>query len=310
MPDDGRVLVIGEALVDEVRQPGGEVAWHPGGSPANVAVGLARLERATDLWCSLGDDEHGRLIRGHVELSGAKLVPTTPAARTSVATATLDSRGVASYAFDLEWALAPVELCPEYRIVHTGSVAAVLDPGAQTVEAALRRLRSDALITYDPNARPALMGAPEAAARRIEGIVTLADVVKASSEDIEWLYPGAGVDEIARRWLSLGPSIVIVTLGDQGCFAATTGCQVHVDPISVTVADTVGAGDSFMAALIDGMWAHGFYGAPSRQNLAQIPQEVLIEILDRCAVAAAITVSRAGANPPSRIDLERALTQA
>ena len=297
-------LVIGEALVDVVRKPDGTQTAHAGGSPANVAFGLARLDRRVELLTSLGDDAYGALVRSHVESSGATIAPSTPAPRTSVATANLDARGVATYDFDLEWALPDGPTTqPGPLVVHTGSIAAVLEPGASAVERLVAGAREYATVTYDPNVRPSLMGDRGHAESTIERFVALSDVVKVSDEDLSWLFPAQSPADAARRWLALGPALVVVTLGSEGALAACEAGTVSVPPVRVEVADTVGAGDSFMSGLIDGLWSAGLLGGHRRDALRRIDLPTVTTILDRCARIAAITVSRSGANPPTRADL-------
>ena len=297
-------LVVGEALVDEVRAADGTVTAHPGGSPANVAIGLGRLGRDVELLTWLGADAYGTLVANHVQASDVRLAPgSTGAARTSVAAAVLDDTGAATYQFDLEWTLPDADASPGAVVVHTGSIAAVLEPGASRVLDILRDAREHATITYDPNARPSLMGAPAEALAKVQSVLALSDVVKVSDEDIEWLT-GLSPEAVAPQWLELGPRIIVVTRGGEGASAWTgDGRRVDIAAPRITVADTVGAGDSFMGGLIDGLWSAGLLGADRREALATIPTEVLEHILARCARIAAITVSRAGANPPSSAEL-------
>lgn len=303
-----RALVVGEAVVDVVISADGGRAEHPGGSPANVALTLARLGRGVDLLTSLGDDAYGTLVRDHLEASGVALVPASAAVRTSSATATLGADGGATYRFDLEWEVGhppQQEVAPV--VVHTGSIAAVLEPGAESVTQILAALRGSSTITYDPNVRPSLMGDRAEARQRIEAIVAVADVVKVSDEDLAWLAPGTAALDLAGAWLASGPSLVVVTRGAEGAFGVTREGVVEVPPASSTVVDTVGAGDSFMGGLIDGLWAAGLVGGSRRPELARIDATTLHGILTRCAAIAGITVSRAGANPPTAAELARAL---
>lgn len=300
-------LVIGEALVDIVRQPNGDVATHPGGSPANVAIGLGRLGRSVELLAWLGLDENGSLVRRHLEDSGVQLARGSQSAmRTSVATAHLNADGVAQYEFDLSWAISKgASPMRNPLVVHTGSIGAVVPPGGASVLAMITKYRERATITYDPNARPALMGDPRTARQSIERIVAQSDVVKVSDEDLEWLAPGTSPDTMARDWLmKLGPAIVVVTRGVHGATAfVADGRRVDVPAPQVTVADTVGAGDSFMGGLIDGLWEAGLLGADRREDLRNINGMVLERIVQRSAHIAAITVSRPGANPPTSAEL-------
>ncbi len=297
-------LVVGEALVDEVRTADGTVTAHPGGSPANVAIGLGRLGREVELLTWLGSDVYGTLVADHVEATGVRLAPgSTGAASTSVATAVLDAAGAATYQFDLEWQLPAADASPGAVVVHTGSIAAVLEPGASRVAKVLQAARGTATISYDPNARPSLMGTPADALAKVESVLALSDVVKVSDEDIEWLT-GMSPEAVAPQWLELGPKLIVVTRGGEGASAWTgDGRRVDIAAPRVTVADTVGAGDSFMGGLIDGLWSAGLLGAAHRDRLAAVPTEVLEHVLARCARIAAITVSRAGANPPSSAEL-------
>jgi fructokinase len=305
-------LVIGEALVDVVISVDGSAEVHPGGSPANVAIGLGRLGRDVELLAYLAEDDNGAIVREHLAASQVALASgTLGAPRTSVATAHLDESGAATYDFDLEWAIADgAEPRPEPLVVHTGSIAAVLAPGAEAVRSLVASLRhgagnSGATVTYDPNARPSLMGSPQDARKAIESMVALSDVVKVSDEDLAWLASTDDVDSVAKGWLDLGPAFVVVTRGGSGATAFLRGDRsVHVDAPRVEVADTVGAGDSFMGGLIDGLWSADVLGGDRREALRQIPDATLVAILERCARIAAITVSRPGANPPGSAELD------
>lgn len=301
----GRAVVIGEALVDVVHDRDGSVAEHPGGSPANVALGLARLGRTVELIAWLGKDAHGEAVANHLESSGVAIAAESwGAASTSLAIATLDESMQATYEFELEWALsADANLGESPLVVHTGSIAAVLEPGATAVAKLLRKARATATVTYDPNARPSLMGEPAAALAHVETIIGLSDVVKVSDEDIAWLT-GEGPDEIAPRWIAQGARLVVVTRGGDGASAyLADGRRIDVAAQRVAVVDTVGAGDSFMGGLIDGLWTAGLLGGASREALGAVQEATLRTILERCARIAAITVSRAGANPPTSAEL-------
>lgn len=301
----GHVLAVGEALIDVVHRADGSVDELPGGSLANVALTLGRLGRDARLVTWIGADAHGDAIRAWLEESGVQLAPgSTSAPSTSVATAHLDDEGAATYEFDLEWQVPPgTEVTAGTLAVHTGSIAAVLEPGARAVRDLVAAARDTATITYDPNARPALMGDPADARERIEAVVALADVVKVSDEDLAWLVPAGDPVEVARGWLALGPALVVVTLGGAGAVALTPGGEHRVAAPRVEVVDTVGAGDSFMGALVDGLWDAGLLGAARRDALRAVDPGTLERLLERCAAVAAITVSRAGANPPRRAEL-------
>jgi fructokinase len=303
-----RALVVGEALVDVVHRLDGSSQEHPGGSPANVAIGLGRLGRAVDLLTWIGTDERGRAVREHLEESGVRLTAGSDgAAYTSVATATLDGTGAATYTFDLDWQVPAESLADlgDVVVVHTSTIGAALEPGGPAVLRILAESRLDATITYDPNIRPDLVGDPDQARDLVERLVTLADVVKVSDEDLAWLEPGASPRDIAARWATRGPALVVVTLGGEGALAVTAGgVELDVPAPRVQVADTVGAGDSFMSGLIDGLWSAGLLGAAHRIALGGIDADVLGPILRRCVRIAAVTVSRPGANPPSAAELD------
>jgi len=312
------VLAVGEALVDQVLRPDGSSAEHPGGSIANVALTLGRLGRDVRLATWIGTDPRGDLVRGWLAESGVELVPgSDDAERTSVAQATLDDDGSATYDFDLTWQVPAAALPgsatsaePAAQVggldapaVHTGSIAAMLEPGAAQVRRLLESARTTSTVTYDPNARPAIMGSADDVRPRVEALVALSDVVKVSDEDLGWLYPGSDPVSVAREWQRGTPALVVVTFGGKGAVAVSDAGEVEAVAPQVEVVDTVGAGDSFMGALIDGLWEHGLLGADRRDALGAVDTPTVQRILDRCAAVAAITVSRAGANPPRREEI-------
>ena len=210
----GSALVIGEALVDVVIHPGQEPVDIPGGSPANVALGLARLGRDAELHCWIGTDERGKAVRAHLEASGVRLAAGADGAeRTSTAQATIGEDRAATYVFDLDWNPPRPNLADGEAplLVHTGSIAAILAPGAATVEQLLRETRATSTIAYDPNARPQLMGEPEDARQIVERLVALSDLVKCSDEDIAWLYgQDADLETVLRSWLEAGAAVDLV----------------------------------------------------------------------------------------------------
>jgi fructokinase len=284
------VVVIGEALIDVVASSGGTVE-HPGGSPANVAYGLGRLGISTALLTSIGDDERGSAIERHLGRAGVALLPGSKhEGRTASATAKLAADGSASYEFDITWELQPVP--PSYlpKVIHTGSIATFLAPGAAAVRSLLEQAHRECVITYDPNIRPALLGSQAEATALFEELIPLTDVVKLSDEDAQWLYPRKGLDEAAARILQLGAGLAVITKGSEGSLLATPTTRLHVPSVPSVVADTIGAGDSYMAALIYGLLARGVDGLSS---------EVLESLGRTASKAAAITVRRAGANPPT-----------
>ncbi|GAB2687984.1 carbohydrate kinase family protein [Thalassiella azotivora] len=298
------VLVVGEALVDVVHRPDGSVSEHPGGSPANVALALARLERPTYLLTHVGDDARGRSVVEHLEASGVRIVPGSVTAEpTSTAVATVGEDGGARYEFDLHWDLPDTDLPPAPLAVHTGSIAAVLQPGAATVARVLRGAHTRSTTTYDPNLRPALMGSAAQVRPAVEALVASSDVVKISDEDARWLSPADDPTDLVRRWLTLGPAVVVLTRGGDGATAVCAAGEVDVAAPRVDVVDTVGAGDTAMAGLLDGLWQADLLGAERREALRDIGLDVLRDVVAHAARVAAVTVSRPGADPPTRADL-------
>ncbi|MDV3295793.1 MAG: carbohydrate kinase [Brachybacterium paraconglomeratum] len=294
-----RILIAGEALTDIVVDADGGRREHPGGSPLNVAVALSRLGHDAHLLTAIGDDARGDAIRAHLDESGVQLTPASVRpGRTSTAEAVLDAHGAATYTFDLTWDPDTAGLPEAPDAVHTSSIAAVLEPGATTLSALLRSARGSSTISYDPNARPTLMGAPEDVRARIEENIALSDVVKASDEDVAWLYGTEDVEDVAASWRDLGPSLTVLTRGGDGAVAFSASGRVQVAPVQVEVVDTVGAGDTFSAGILDALAAKGLLGADRREMLAAIPSDDLATVLRRAAALSAITVSRAGANPP------------
>ncbi|OBG86313.1 ribokinase [Mycobacterium sp. E136] len=306
-----RALVIGEALVDIVRRGGEVIGEHVGGSPLNVAVGLARLGRDVDFLTHIGGDERGRRIADHVEACGVRLVEgSTTAARTPTALATLDEQGSAEYEFDIEWQLTGTPEVGPPLVVHTGSIASVLEPGCRATAALLDTYHPSATVTFDPNVRPALTEDADAARARIDRLIERSDVVKASDEDMRWLDPGRTPEQIAQTWLSLGPSIVAVTLGGQGSFALCAQGLVRLPAFQVDVVDTVGAGDAYMTGLIDALWTLGLLGAERRRDLARIGTDQLTDVVRTAAMSSALTVSQSGADLPDRSTRDAALKSA
>lgn len=298
-------LVIGEAPVDVVERPGQSLQEHPGGSPMNVAYGLARLGREAELATWIGKDPHGAAIRTHLTVAGVRLIPASSGAtRTPTSSARIDDDGSAEYEFDFEFQVPEVHLDSDVAIVHTGSIGATTPPGADAIAEIVVAAREFSTISYDPNTRPSLMGTAEQAKGRIEHLVRAADIVKVSDEDLRWLHPDTVEEAVVRQWATEGPALVVLTRGGSGAFAVTAaGIQVEVAAPQVDVVDTVGAGDSFMSALIDGLWSADLLGAANRERLHAITADTLATAMTWAVAAAAITVSRAGANPPTSAEL-------
>lgn len=305
-PEGAGMLVIGESLVDVVHDDTRQATVeHPGGSPMNVAVGTARLGIPTTLITAFGEDRHGRVIEGHLVSNGVDVINAgvkAGSARTSTASARIGTDGAATYSFDIEWDISAAgdgALLPAAAHVHTGSIATVLTPGCEDVLRLLERVQPTSTISFDPNCRPSVTPDRDEARRAVERFVALSDIVKASDEDLAWLYPETELTDVMAAWLALGACLVVVTRGGQGSLAATRSTQVSEEAIPVDVVDTVGAGDSFMAALLAGLQRRNVLGAGDRSRIAGLDHLTLQQLLLFAATAAAITCSRAGANPPS-----------
>jgi fructokinase len=335
------VCVIGEALIDLVMEPAsaasaGPKAYlaHPGGSPYNVAIGLARLGQPARLLARLSGDAFGRQLRAHAEANGVDLSRAVSATEPStVAVVSLDADRNAAYDFyrtgtaDWQWSTAELDRMPaDTSWIHTGSLASWTEPGATVIADQLRRRRSQqpVVISYDPNIRPALLTDHRSAVGKVETMVGLADVVKASAEDLDWLYPGQDPDDVLRRWHSLGPSVVVMTDGGNGARFLAEGDDISAVPARpVRVVDTVGAGDAFMAGLISALASTAAHrpGDPAAHpagGLAAHPAggpgvagswtaaATVAEAVAQAILVAALTCTRAGANPPTSAELAAA----
>ena len=301
------VLVVGESLVDIVQRADGSTDRHPGGSPANVAIGLARLGHPVRFATRIGTDADGVAVRAHLETDGVVLAAGAVLdAATSTATAVLDAAGVASYVFDLVWDLPAVDV-GDAGHVHTGSIAANLAPGATRVHELLVTARAGATTSYDPNLRPRIIGTPDDERPGVEGLVALADVVKASDQDLEWLYPGEPVEQVAELWATTGPALVVVTRGAAGASAWLARHPEEVvtaAPRRVDVVDTVGAGDAFMAGLVSSLLDQGLLGGPAERSALQASTATDVgAALERATLASSITCGRPGADPPTRAEI-------
>ncbi|MEV4380205.1 carbohydrate kinase [Streptosporangium sp. NPDC049644] len=308
------ITVIGESVVDMVAEGGGRAyTGHPGGSPLNVAVGLARLGDPAAFVARLSTGVLGRTLRAHAAANGVDLRWAVPASEpATLAIVSVDEAGQAAYDFyvegtaDWQWGDGEPHLPAESRVVHTGSVAAWRPPGGDRIAGAVARARAEGqvLISYDPNIRPALLDDPASARPLIERYVTLAHVVKVSEEDLSWLYPNRPAGEVAREWLGSGPDLVVVTYGGEGCLGLTRGGHALRRPaIPAQVVDTVGAGDAFTAGLLDGL-LRGGRATPAL--IGGLSEAELTGILDQAAWVAGLTCQRAGADPPTRAELQAA----
>jgi fructokinase len=281
----------------------------------------------------LADNHFGRLLREHAEAERIDISRAPAAAEpTTLAVASLDREGRASYDFytngtaDWQWTADELARIPDDTAVfHTGSLAAWTPPGDAKILDAATRLRREgrALVSYDPNIRPALLGAPDHARTVVERSVAAVHLVKASREDAEWLYPGASLADVSRRWLELGALLVVITDGPDGAHLSWTPVagdasdtadpqqqqqqpepeHLHRHGRRVRVADTIGAGDAFTAGLLSAFVRRGLH---EPERLRRCPPALLAEATDEAVLASALTCERPGADPPTRAELTQA----
>lgn len=312
------ITVIGEAIIDLV--PGAQPqTYHaaPGGSPYNVAVGLARLGHHTTLMARLADNAFGRILRDRAQAEGIGLDAAPHAAEpATLAVVSLNAGGQASYDFyldgtaDWQWTAQETGRAPDTTaVLHFGSIASWTPPGDTRILALADKMRGrgDVLISYDPNIRPRLLADHRHGQHMVERAVRLAHLAKASADDIAWLYPGQAADEVARHWLTLGAAVVVITRSASGADAFTAqGWSVHRPARDVTVADTIGAGDSFTAGLIGSLIRRDRH---TPAQLARCPAHQLSAALDDAILVASLNCQRRGNDPPTIADLAAAAGQ-
>lgn len=334
---DPMLSVLGELVVDLLPVPGADAGpegtapsyvARPGGNALNVAVAAGRLGCPVRLLARLGTGPLAVNLRRHAELSGVDPAGFVAAHEpVSLAVVGLAPDGSADYGFhvlgaaDWQWTdLELAEVLPEETaILHVGSISSWTAPGSEAIARLVERLSAagSALISVDPNIRPMLADGPvgetlgNTAAlvrERLDRLVARADIVKISAEDLEWLEPGlsgaAALDAAARRWAERGPALVLLTDGGEPLRIARPGHSVlHWTIPRVTVADTVGAGDSLAAGLLAGLLEAGVV---DRAALAALPDEKLLRLVDDAALIAALNCTRVGADPPTRAEFEAA----
>jgi fructokinase len=299
----GQVWVVGEVLIDLIPYTDQHLAI-VGGGPANTAKALAKLGVKTYFIDGISTDNYGQMAKAEL-LSAKVLLDYAQYSNKPTCTAkvTLSKSGSASYEFVIEgtatfdfsdlWLPDPQSLKPS--ILHIGTLATVIEPGASVLFDWAQSVASVAPIVFDPNIRPAVLDDRVEYVKKVEKWVAISSAVKVSDEDLNWLYPGKENDEIVSKWLEVGVQLVVVTLGDKGITAYRKNEQVSVDAVKVVVADTLGAGDTVGAVLVEAIVNNG---------LDKLTGEVLETMLNRAAKAAAITVSRTGANPPSKDEID------
>jgi fructokinase len=298
-----QVWVVGEVLIDSI--PNGNVHMAVvGGGPANTAKALAKLGVKTYFIDGISNDEYGQMAKAEL-LSANVLLDYAQYSNKPTCTAkvTLTSSGSASYEFAIEdtatfnfselWLPDPQTYKP--LLIHIGTLATVIEPGASVLYDWTQSVAQVAPIVFDPNIRPAVLGDRQEYVKKVEKWVEISSAVKVSDEDLNWLYPGKAIDEIVSKWIETGVQLILVTLGDKGITAYRENEQVSVNAVEVVVADTVGAGDTVGAVLVEAIVNIG---------LDKLTGEALQTMLHRAAKAAAITVSRSGANPPTLKEIE------
>lgn len=305
-------LICGEALFDVfVTGSAGDalrLEAHPGGSPFNVAIGLARLGQSVAFLGGISPDLLGERLVAKLQAEGIDTASLQrPAAPTTLGLVGLGDDGVPAYAFygdgaadrrlSAEALPAP---SPAIRAIHLGSYATVVEPTAGALEALVRRERPRCLIAYDPNVR--LNVEPDLATwhARVDTLAGLAHLIKISDEDVRLLYGELPHHELAARWLAGGAKLVVVTRGAAGAIAWNARCCAETPGIPVALVDTVGAGDTFQAAMLAWLAEHACL-APA--TLSELSPAQLAALLAFAAQAAAITCSRRGADLPRRTEI-------
>ena len=295
------IWVCGEVLIDLL--PGNPRIPVVGGGPANTAKALARLGHDVHFIDGISSDAYGQsaraeLVRDDVNLDLA-LASDKP---TCTATVSLDASGSASYEFLIDgtatfdfnssWLPDPYRYQPQ--VLHIGTLVTIIEPGASALYDWAMQVAEFAPIVFDPNIRPSVMPDRDLYEAAVEKWAGLSAVIKVSDDDLAWLFPGQSIDEIAQRWINDGVFLVVVTRGANGLVGYTAQGRVEVPGVKVDVADTVGAGDTVGAIVVEAMVTHG---------LIALHGDLLRDVLARAASAAAITCSRKGAQPPYKHEL-------
>lgn len=308
------IVVVGEALIDLIQQPDGSYDAKTGGAPANVSIALARLGVDVTFISRMSVDAFGVKLHHWLapeSINLAHLIRTTDP--TTLAVATLDDHGKASYSFYIngtaDWGLTDLDLAdlvaaPPAAFVM-GSVALVIEPGAGAIERTAQRLHDagETTLVIDVNIRPGLGLERDAERTRIERQVGIAHIIKASDEDIAWLYTPNDVESVATTWSQSGRA-VIVTRGSAGATLYLDGSRVtDVAAPTIELVDTVGAGDSFLGATLFGLQQLDALGHAATSRLPTVTPDQWADVLTLAARVGAITCSRAGCNPPTRAEL-------
>jgi fructokinase len=299
------IICCGEALIDMLPRTTtqGEDAFSPyaGGAVFNTALALGRLGLDTSFFTGLSSDMFGDILREALAASGVDHSPcATLDLNTTLAFVRLVN-GQASYAFFDENTAGRMiteahlpDLGDDVEALHFGAISLIPDPCGSTYESMMRREHASRVISLDPNIRPGFITDPEKHRARIDRMIAMSDIVKMSDEDLEW-FGQPDMETAARAWLAQGPSLVVFTRGPDGAIGFTTDHTVEVDGVPVTVADTVGAGDTFNAGILASLKRDNLL---TKQAMKTLSAEAVSNALSLGAKAAAVTVSRPGANPP------------
>ena len=299
----GQVWVAGEVLIDLIPE-GADRKPVVGGGPANTAKALAKVGIDTQFIDGISSDKYGQTAKDELISAGVKLDYVKYSDKpTCLAIVSLSESGSATYEFvientatfdfTLDWLPNPQTVRPS--LLYIGTLATVIEPGASVLFEWAQSVAKFAPIVFDPNIRPDVISNREQYVSQVERWVEISSAVKVSDEDIKWLYPSLETKQVVSDWLAKGPSLIVVTYGDKGLTGYRKGELVSVEAVKVKVADTVGAGDTVGAVLVE---------AIVKDGLASLTGSRLETMLKRAAKAAAITVSRVGANPPTSEELE------
>jgi fructokinase len=305
------IVACGEALIDMVVSGDGTRRPAPGGGPFNTARALARLEVPTAFLGHFSTDDFGRLLADRLAADGASLALATFGPEpTTIAVANIGKDGLVEYEFSIDGTSAPnltlemlpAQLPPDVNALHLGTLGLVLEPMASTLTELVRREHGTRLIMLDPNIRPVLATDP-GYRQRMEWFIAHSTIVKASVEDLAWLFPDIGYAAAADRILQAGVRLVMVTLGANGAYGATGQINACVPAPRIDVVDTIGAGDAFGAGALAWLYDRNALGPD-----VTLSNEDLESILRFSCLAASLTVTRSGAEPPSRSEMQHALT--
>jgi fructokinase len=298
-----QVWVVGEVLIDLIPD-GSDRKPIVGGGPANTAKALSKLGIDTQFIDGISTDNYGQMAKGELVNAGVKLDYVKYSDKpTCLAIVSLSYAGSASYEFVIEntatfdftsdW--LPNPETERLALLHIGTLATVIEPGASVLFEWAQSVAKVAPIVFDPNIRPAVINDREQYVMQVERWVSISSAIKVSDEDIKWLYPSLEIEQVVINWLAKGPSLIVVTYGDKGLVGFRVGEKLRVDAIKVAVADTVGAGDTVGAILVEAIVKDGL------KSLSGVRLEMMLK---RAAKAASKTVSRSGANPPTLKEID------